>query len=108
MNYVLIFVGAILSFLSYRWSLYYICNPNYYRLKGRSEVTQLWFETVSNVIFFGGYGLIIFSSGFRLSKIGINIGIVLLLHLVVFPILGQKPKRKEKDDPNQLDADNGK
>jgi len=104
MNYALIFVGAILSFLSYKWSLYYMCNPNYYRLKSRSGIAQLWFETVSNVIFFSGYGLIIFSSGFRLSKIGINVGIVLLLHLVVFPILGPKPKSEKKDDSNQPDA----
>jgi hypothetical protein len=58
MNYVLIFLGVTLSFLSYRWSLYYMCNPNYYRLKGRSETIQICLETASNVLFFGGYGLI--------------------------------------------------
>ena len=104
MVYVLIFVGAILSFLSYRWSLYYMCNPNYYRLKGRSEVIQLWLETISNILFFGGYGLIIFSSGFRLFRIGTNIGVVLLLHLVVFPIFGPKFKRNKKNHSNFTDT----
>jgi|GEM_PF-441570 len=67
-----------------------MCNPNYFRLKGRSEVTQLWLETASNLIFFSGYGLIIFSSGFRLFRIIINVAIVVLLHLFVFPILGRR------------------
>jgi len=104
MNYALIIVGAILSFLSYRWSFYYMCNPNYYRLKGRSEITQLWFETASNVIFFGGYGLIIFSSGFYISRIGINLGIVILLHIIVFPIFGLRQRRREKENPNETDG----
>jgi hypothetical protein len=82
-----------------------MCNPNYYRLKGRSEVTQLWFETISNVIFFGGYVLIILSSGFLLSRIVINIGIVILLQFFVFPFLGTRQRHKEKENPNNLDAE---
>ena len=74
-----------------------MCNPNYFRLKGRSEVTQLWLETTSNLIFFGGYGLIIFSSGFRLFRIIINVAIVVLLHLVVFPILGPMRIQSNKE-----------
>ena len=108
MNYVLIFVGIVLSFLSYRWSFFYMCNPNYYRLKGRSEVTQLWFETISNVLFFGGYVLIILSSGFLLSRIVINLGIVLLLQFFVFPILGTRRRHKEKENPKNLDVGSDK
>ena len=107
MNYTLIVIGVILSFLSYRWSFYYMCNPNYYRLKGRSEVTQLWFETMSNVIFFGGYGLIIFSSGFRLSMIGIGFVIVLLLHIVLFPMFITRIKRIKQNEPNNQNASEG-
>jgi hypothetical protein len=106
MSYVLIVIGSVLSFLSYRWSLYYMCNPNYFHLKGRSEVTQLWLETAWNLIFFGGYGLIIFSSGFRLSRIIINLGIVVLLHVVVFPILGPMRIRTDKDKSNESDPGN--
>lgn len=105
MNYVLIFVGTVLSFLSYRWPYYYMCNPNYYRLKGRSEATQLWFETISNLIFFGGYVLIILSSGFLLSRILINLGIVILLQFFVFPFLGTRRRYKVKENPNNLDAE---
>jgi hypothetical protein len=104
MSYVLILTGAVLSFLSYRWGLYYMSNPNYHRLKGRSEVTQLWLETASNLIFFGGYGLIIFSSGFRLSRIAVNLGIVIILHLVVFPILGPMRLRTDKCKHDEPDA----
>lgn len=104
MSYFLIFIGAVLSFFSYRWSFYYMCNPNYFRLKGRSEVTQLWLETASNIILFGGYGLIMFSSGFRISRIIINIAIIVLLHLFIFPIFGQMRISSNKYKSNDSDA----
>ena len=107
MNYVLILIGAVLSFFSYRWSFYYMCNPNYFRLKGRSELTQLWLETAFNIIFFGGYGLIIFSCGFRLYRIIINIVIVIILHLFIFPILGRMRIRSDTYKSNDSDAWNG-
>ena len=83
-----------------------MCNPNYFRLKGRSEVTQLWLETTANLIFFGGYGLIIFSGGFRLFRIIVNLAIVILLHLLVFPILGPMRIKSTKDKSNESDAGN--
>ena len=101
MNWILIGIGALIAFVSYCWSFYYMCNPNYYRLKGRSETTQLIFETISNVLFFGGYIFIIFSSGFRISRIAINIGIVLLLHIFIFPMTIRRlisDKKKPKDE----------
>jgi len=83
-----------------------MCNPNYCRLKGRSEVTQLWLETAFNVVFFGGYGLIIFAGGLRFSQIGVGFVIVLVLHVVVFPALGVRLKKPVENDANQTDEGN--
>ena len=101
MNYVLIAVGAFLAFISYRWSLYYRCNPNYYRLLGRSETAQIILESIANIIFFGGYILILFSSGFRISRILINFGIVLLLQIFILPTLGWLTLRRSRRDPGE-------
>jgi uncharacterized membrane protein YagU involved in acid resistance len=89
MNYVLMFVGALLALISYRWSFYYKCNPNYYVLLGRSAQTQTILEFVWNIIFFGGYLLIILSSGFNLLRIIVNVIIVVLLHVIIFPIMAR-------------------
>jgi hypothetical protein len=108
MNYVLIGVGALLAFISYRWSLYYRCNPNYYRLLGRSETTQLTLETISNILFFGGYILILLSSGFRIARIGINFGIILLLQIFIFPTVGWLSLCRKRRSPAEETTDEQK
>jgi hypothetical protein len=72
------------------WDFRYAVHPNHYRLKGRSDTTQLILQTISNVLFFGGYGLIIFSSGLDVYKILINILIVAALHIIIFPFISKR------------------
>lgn len=87
MNYIIILIGTILSFWGYRWAFNVKHNPNYYIKLNRSEKKQNILQTFSTLLYPGSYLVILFSFGFNIKWIIINLIFIVILNSAIFPMI---------------------